>query len=163
MTVWPTPGNMPHHPATHCSSTPALALCQYLKRDQGVWASQWLSRSPCPGTFSGRQAVTSAESHFAACKRYLSTEVALTGECPHTPKHFKEIITSPWMKRQQEYPQCLVAASCMAGRYLKGVMTVSALETWRHTLSSPNDDSFSLRNFKQSVLKDGMWEDEISF
>lgn len=120
MTVWLSPGNLPLRPATHCSNTLGLALCQYLKRDQGIWASRWLSKSPSSGTFSGRQAVTSAESHFAAYKHYFPTEVVLAAECPHVPKHFKEIHFKSLDEKATGKLQCLVPASRVAGRYLKG-------------------------------------------
>lgn len=135
-----------------------LAFCQYLKKDQGKWASHL--RVPSADTFSKRPAVTTAESSLAVYKVYLPPEVVLAGECSHVPKHFKKIHHNTLDEKATETLHCLVPASCTAGRYSEGGNYLDSGNTREmRTLSSANYESFPLRrNFKQSAIKDGMWK-----
>ena len=115
-------------------------------------------------TFSKRPEGTAAESPLAAYKVYVPTEVVLAGECSYVPKHFKKIHRNLLDEKATETLCCLVPASCTAGRYSEGGNYLGPGNTsGMHTLSSASYESFPRRNFKQSALKDGMWEYEKNF
>lgn len=111
-------------------------------------------RAPSADTFSRRPAVTTAvERPLTAYKVYFLTEVVFAGECAHVPKHFKETHHNALDEKATETLQCLVPASCIAGRCFKGGEYLCPGDT-DVQLSSADHHLFPLRRFKQSVLRD---------
>lgn len=119
-------------------SAPHLAICQFSQLlavavlwvwpFASIWKGiktyelHWLSLE---ASFSGHLLQEASSRHSSrktlhSLQGYLLIEVILAGECPHVPKHFNDIHHDPLHEKATETLQCLVPASCIAGRYLKG-------------------------------------------